>query len=118
MSIMSRFAMPVVFIVSACAGAAEPEPVMGAFEKTPQGLRYHGGSWSVQSDGARGWTSLKAGEAEFLQSDAARGAFAFQKGDAWFTAFPDRDILSHDDWVGRCGHVADGVNMLKISPDW
>jgi len=99
------------------AGADEPV-TKNLFRNTAKGLEFVSDGWSVRSDGDRGWVSLKVGQAEFLDSTAARGAFAFQKGDRWFTAFPDRQNLSHDDQVGRIGHAADGINLVKISPAW
>ena len=88
------------------------------FRETGKGVEFVGDGWTVRSDGTRGWVSLKVGDDEFLQSDKDRGAFAFRKGQQWFTAFPDRDTISHDDWVGRNGYTADGVNLIKISPNW
>lgn len=91
----------------------------GLFTDSGQGLAFAGDGWSLRSDGARGWVSLRVGQAEFLDGAAAdRGALAFRRGTQWFTAFPDRGVISHDDWVGRCGSVADGINLIKISPDW
>lgn len=88
------------------------------FLDTGSGLRFESEGWSLASHGDRGWVSLKAGESEFLGVTPRRGAFAFLKKEQWFVRFPDRGLISHDEWVGRRGSVADGVNIVTLSPDW
>jgi len=107
-------------ILVACGFAATAycEAARNFFRDASSGLEFVSDGWTVRSDGARGFVSLKAGDSEFLHSDESRGAFAFQKGEKWFIAFPDRGNLSHDDQVGRVGYAADGVNLVRISPDW
>jgi len=105
-------------MAAAMATHAEDTMTKNLFRDTGKGLEFVSDGWSVRSDGERGWVSLVIGGGEFLQADAARGGIVFRKGDQWFTRFPSRDTISHDDWVGRNGYVADGINLVKLSPDW
>ena len=107
-----------LLLVCGLARTASCEAAKNLFRDTGKGLEFVSDGWAVRSDGARGFVSLTVGDSEFLHSDESRGAFAFQKGGKWFTAFPDRGNLSHDDQVGRVGYAADGLNLVRISPDW
>jgi len=103
------------------AAALQAEaPPLNLFQETANGLRYRSECWSVASDGVRGWVSLAIGNAEFWHADRSAGAFVFQPDSAAapIVRFPTRSILSHDEWVARCGSVADGIYMIRISPEW
>ena len=99
-------------LLAGTVARGEDAVIKGFFRNSQTGLSYTGNGWSVRTEGDRGWVSLKVGDAEFLKS------IAMQKGDRFFTVFPDRSNLSHDQQVGRVGAVSDGVNMLKFSPAW
>ncbi len=92
--------------------------IKGLFRETQTGMAYAANGWSVQSEEGRGWVSLKVGDAEFFDASPGRGAIAMRKGDQWCIAFPDQGVVSHDDSVARFGGVSDGINMVRISPDW
>ncbi|OPZ24391.1 MAG: Acetyl esterase Axe7A precursor [Lentisphaerae bacterium ADurb.BinA184] len=105
-------------LAAATAAYGEETMVRQWFRDTASGLEYCGDGWTLRSAGERGWVSLRAGASEFLHATPTAGAFAFIKGEHWQTAFPDRGNLSHDVQVGRVGMVADGINMIRISPVW
>ncbi len=115
---MKRTLAAAMLAVASQAASAGDIVTKDLFRDTGKGLEFVAEGWAVRSDGDRGWVSLTIGGGEFLQTDPTRGAVVFRKGEQWFTSFPARDTISHDDWVGRNGYVADGVNLVKLSPDW
>lgn len=99
------------------AATARADTPVGLFDRRDGRLLFRGESWSVRGEAGRGWVSLLTGEAEFLACVGEGGAFAFKRGDTWVTKFPDLGNISHDDSVGRHGSVADGLNLIRISPE-
>jgi cephalosporin-C deacetylase-like acetyl esterase len=118
MSMNSRMALGLGLALTAIAAGGDETMIQGLFRDTGTGLSYAANGWSVRSEGTLGWVSLKVGESEFFSAEDTRGAVAVRKGDRWITAFPDRGTISHDDSVARFGNVADGINLIRISPDW
>lgn|GEM_PF-1996764 len=110
LAVICLFAM---LIITATAHAQS-----GLFQQDKQSLRFQGDEWLVHADAARGYTSLQVNNGEYLHADDTRGGFAYLCDNRWFTRFPDRSNLAHDNNVGRIGIVADGRYMVKIAPSW
>ncbi len=108
----------IAMILLSARGIAQTEFPLNLFVETTNGLLFRSDAMSIASDRERGWVSLKVGPNEFWHTDAHAGALVFQNDSHWFSYFPLLSVLSHDDWVGRAGSVADGIRIIKISPDW
>ncbi len=98
--------------------SAAADPIKLAFLQTETGLHYEGTSWSMDAEKGKGWTSLKVCGGEYLAQSEKNGGIVMVKGGKFITYFPDCSNMSHDASFGRIGMACDGVNMIKISPDW
>ncbi len=107
-----------VIMSSCCVYAADKKTIKGLFDCRDNKLSYQADDWGVQAESGPGWVSMKVGEAEYLQTGKDFGGFVVKKGDKFITNFPDLSNISHDNQIGRIGHVADGINLIKISPLW
>jgi cephalosporin-C deacetylase len=105
-----------ILLLGSLAMAETSTPPAGFFARDPASkvLSWSRFGYSLRAEPGTGWTSINLGGDEFIRP----GGLTYRYGERWATTWPNTDNIAHDNSIGRFGMVADGLTMLRISPDW